>query len=238
MYRGYRFPKSRNIWDRLERKPEHQRIWAGDALAEDKDALLLTPADFLGCNSFVDYEIGRVLAAIDAHAPETLVVYTADHGEMLSGHSLCGKGPAMYDEITRIPLLVRWPGIVPAGSVYLRIRSRTSISPPRCWTPRACRRHACWKAWPLPRAARPLPPRARCRLPRVGRYEIDHDGFGGFQPIRAACDGRYKLVITCSLLLDELKDLQQDPEEMDNLLDTREYAARRDRLHDRLASPG
>lgn len=28
-----------------------------------------------------------------------------------------------------------------------------------------------------------------------GRYEVDHDGFGGYQPLRGAFDGRYKMVI-------------------------------------------
>ena len=27
------------------------------------------------------------------------------------------------------------------------------------------------------------------------RYEIDHDGFGGFQPLRGAFEGRYKLSV-------------------------------------------
>ena len=40
-----------------------------------------------------------------------------------------------------------------------------------------------------------------------GRYEIDHDGFGGFQPIRSAFNGRYKLTVNL-LTTDELYDLE------------------------------
>jgi uncharacterized sulfatase len=64
-----------------------------------------------------------------------------------------------------------------------------------------------------------------------GRYEIDHDGFGGFQPIRAVCDGRYKLVINL-LATDELYDLDSDPQEMVNLIASAEHGALRDGLHD------
>ena len=63
------------------------------------------------------------------------------------------------------------------------------------------------------------------------RYEIDHDGFGGFQPIRAAFDGRYKLVINL-LSSDELYDLRADPQEMVNLIDSFDHDQIRDRLHD------
>jgi uncharacterized sulfatase len=66
-----------------------------------------------------------------------------------------------------------------------------------------------------------------------GRYETDHDGFGGFQPIRAVRDDRYKLVINL-LTTDELYDLEEDPFEMRNLIGSAEHAAVRDRLHDRL----
>jgi uncharacterized sulfatase len=66
-----------------------------------------------------------------------------------------------------------------------------------------------------------------------GRYEIDHDGFGGFQPMRCAFDGRHKLAIHL-LAGDELYDLQADPQEMVNLIGSPDHAAVRDALHDRL----
>ena len=50
-----------------------------------------------------------------------------------------------------------------------------------------------------------------------GRYEVDHDGFGGFQPVRACCTPRYKLVVNL-LTTDELYDLETDPYEMRNLI--------------------
>lgn len=62
------------------------------------------------------------------------------------------------------------------------------------------------------------------------RYEVDHDSWGGFQPIRCAYDGRHKLVINL-LSTDELYDLQQDPQEMTNLIESGAHAEIRDRLH-------
>ena len=66
-----------------------------------------------------------------------------------------------------------------------------------------------------------------------GRYEVDHDGFGGLQLMRGVTDGRYKLVVNL-LCTDEFYDLHSDPYEMKNLIDSEHYAAQRDRLHDAL----
>jgi uncharacterized sulfatase len=66
-----------------------------------------------------------------------------------------------------------------------------------------------------------------------GRYEVDHDGFGGYQPIRCVCDGRYKLSIHL-MTTDELYDLESDPGELHNIIDAPETAALRNRLHDQL----
>jgi uncharacterized sulfatase len=68
-----------------------------------------------------------------------------------------------------------------------------------------------------------------------GRYEIDHDGFGGFQPIRSVVNERYKLVINL-LTTDEFYDLQADPGEMHNLIETLdpELKIKRNLLHNKL----
>jgi uncharacterized sulfatase len=61
----------------------------------------------------------------------------------------------------------------------------------------------------------------------------DHDGFGAFQPIRCICDGHYKLAINL-MTTDELYDLQTDPSEVINLIDSEQHAAIRNDMHDRL----
>jgi len=233
MYRGYTFPKSRNVWDTLEDKPAHHRAWAGAEVERDRDAVEIRPEDYLGCNSFVDYEIGRVLEAVDRIAPDALVIYTSDHGDALQSHCINNKGPAMYEEIARIPFIVRWPGNAPSGTVCDQPTSHIDVAP------------SVMAAFGLPQ---PKLLEGRSMLDTVrdpeaatndavfmefNRYEIDHDGFGGFQPVRACCDGRYKLVINL-LATDELYDLAADPEEMTNLIDSPDHAAVRDRLHDRV----
>jgi arylsulfatase A-like enzyme len=232
-YRDYELPKSPNVWDRLENKPEHQRVWGGKAVDADRDALRLRAPYLFGCNTFVDYEIGRVLEAVEEYAPGALVIYTSDHGDALASHCLWAKGPAMYDEIARVPLIVRWPGVTPEGTASAQPMSHIDLCPTIMEAlgmpvPRILEGHSA-----IPALADPQVQVNDAVFMEFGRYEVDHDGFGGFQPVRAVFDGRYKLVINL-LTSDELYDLQDDPHEMTNLIEAGGTQPVRDRLHDRL----
>jgi len=61
----------------------------------------------------VDEQFGRILECLKQEGLEkdTVVVFTADHGEMMGSHNLMGKG-VWYEESIGIPLLIRWPGRV------------------------------------------------------------------------------------------------------------------------------
>jgi arylsulfatase A-like enzyme len=69
-------------------------------------------ARYFGFVSFIDAEIGRVLDALDTLGlrETTVVIHTADHGDMTGSHGgQFNKGPLMYDEVCRVPLIVRDP---------------------------------------------------------------------------------------------------------------------------------
>jgi uncharacterized sulfatase len=70
-------------------------------------------------------------------------------------------------------------------------------------------------------------------LIEFNRYEIEHDSFGGFIPMRAIVSDDFKLVINL-FDTDELYDRKNDPDEMDNLIERPEYERIRNDLHDRL----
>ena len=67
--------------------------------------------------TLIDDEVGRILAALDELdlAQDTLVIFTSDHGELLGDHGLLLKGPMFYEGSVRVPLILRWPGKLPAG---------------------------------------------------------------------------------------------------------------------------
>ena len=67
----------------------------------------------------LDHNVGRVLDWLEHSglAGSTLVVFFSDHGELAGSQGFFGKYRP-YDEAVRIPLLLRMPGILPAGTVY------------------------------------------------------------------------------------------------------------------------
>lgn len=84
MYEEYELSDRENFYDPLDNKPEHHRLWARQALTEDRmGGYRRREPLFFGCNSFADEQIGRVLDAWKEYAPDALVMYTSDHGDML-----------------------------------------------------------------------------------------------------------------------------------------------------------
>lgn len=65
-----------------------------------------------------DRHVGHILDALRASGLEdqTLVILTADHGEELADHNnYYFHGNSVYEGTLRIPLIMRWPGALPAG---------------------------------------------------------------------------------------------------------------------------
>jgi arylsulfatase A-like enzyme len=74
--------------------------------------------DYLRCIASVDDNVGRVLDWLDETglADNTIVIYSSDQGFYLGEHGWFDKR-FMYEESYRMPLMVRWPGVIPANSV-------------------------------------------------------------------------------------------------------------------------
>ena len=65
----------------------------------------------------VDTAVGEMLQTLEetGHADDTIVIFMSDHVEMLGDHGLYLKGPYFYDCLTRVPLIIRWPGRFKSG---------------------------------------------------------------------------------------------------------------------------
>jgi choline-sulfatase len=115
----------------LEDLPAHLRSARATAGYDrlDETATRLRIAGYYGNLSFVDQQIGRLLAALDAYGlrDETLIVYTSDHGEMLGERGLFAK-MNFFEPSWRIPLLIRHPALVTQRAATRR------VSAPVCLT--------------------------------------------------------------------------------------------------------
>lgn len=229
MYRDFEFPKSPAVWDMLEGKPSHQKIWAAEKGPEpDRDSIRIKRAAFFGCNTYADHLIGEVVKCVPENA---MIMYTSDHGDLLQSHCLFEKGPAVYDEVARIPFIIRDPAGVRGGVYTKGPVSHISVCPTIME----------YFGLPIPKVMQGESILSTCRdisapgpeyaFIEFSRFEQDHDHYGGFQPLRAVTDGRYKLSVNL-MSEDEFYDLMADPHEMKNLINYPEYKNERNRLHD------
>lgn len=87
---------------------------------------------YWGYCSYIDHHIGRVLEALDrsGKADDTIVLFTSDHGDMVAAHGFvykltwCG-----YDELLRVPFLLRCPGRIEPGSAYTHLAESVDVLP-------------------------------------------------------------------------------------------------------------
>jgi arylsulfatase A-like enzyme len=77
-------------------------------------------------------EIGRLFAGLDGLGlgDDTIVVFTADHGHALGDHGYYfHHGEFLYESSLRIPLVLRWPGRLPAGRVVREQVRSVDVAP-------------------------------------------------------------------------------------------------------------
>jgi arylsulfatase A-like enzyme len=104
-------------WRASERNP-----WCLGRAARDLTLYRRYLHAYLALVSEIDHHVGALLAELDALGitDDTIVVYTADHGDFLGAHGMiekCALGHNVYEDTLRVPLIFRWPG---------RIRSQVS----------------------------------------------------------------------------------------------------------------
>ncbi|AQG81974.1 sulfatase [Spirosoma montaniterrae] len=109
----------------------------------------------------IDHSVGEVLAALKANKLDknTLVVFTSDNGPWYNFGNHAGSTSGLregkgttYEGGNRIPCLVRWPGVIPAGLVCNALASTIDLLPTiagRCGAPLPSRKLDGVDLWPL-----------------------------------------------------------------------------------------
>jgi len=239
MYPPETIPPWGNFDETFAGKPYIQRqqlaSWGIEDLTWREWSVFLS--HYLGMISQIDDAVGRVLAALDqlGLADNTLVIYTADHGDNCGSHRLIDKHYVMYDNVVRVPLLLRWPDAFPAGGTCDQFVTHSlDLAATAC--------DATGLPIPDTYAGRSLLPLCRGEQPADWPDDVvvTYNGaqFGLYMQ-RMLRDRRYKYVWNPTDI-DELYDLQADPGELQNLIEHPAHAQAladlRQRLLERLTA--
>lgn len=113
-----------------KRSDDSFNLWHGDLGWEQVRA---SRQGYYGSVSFLDEQIGRVIAALEARGllENTLILFTADHGDMTGDHHFWRKSYA-YESSARIPMLMRWPeplATAPRGQVLGHLAELRDVLP-------------------------------------------------------------------------------------------------------------
>ncbi|MBI3682479.1 MAG: sulfatase [Acidobacteria bacterium] len=180
-------------------------------------------AGYYGLCAALDRCFGRLLKALDEErlAQDTLVVFTADHGDMLGSHGLEYKN-VPYEESARIPLLLRYPRLLRGGGRSDLLVSNTDLMPTLL--------SLCGARTPEGVQGTDL-----SALIATGKGDRPESVFaegqmGGEGEWRMVVRGLDKLVIDRQGEVTHLYNLGQDPYEMNNLAAARAQQRTRDEL--------
>lgn len=199
---------------------------------EAREAMALS----CGMIAMIDDAIGRVLARLSACglADNTIVIFTTDHGDFLGDHRLLLKGPAHYEGITHVPFIWAEPGQhgartsdAMAGTLDIAstILDRAKVQPYNGIQGLSLLPVLDGSAASLPRDSMVIEDdqqRAVFGLPSGAR-------------LRSLVTRRWRITIAHGDSYGELYDLQNDPDEIDNLFDDPGHRAVRGELMETLA---
>ena len=207
------------------REPEGNAMHGFHSHLHDRDELAKDIAIYYGMISLMDKYIGQILDRLEALglAEETLVVFTTDHGHFYGQHGLIAKGAFHYEDMIRVPMVVRYPGRVPAGRRTSALQSLVDLAPTflsiaGIRIPRTMTGVDQSRVWFGQEEA------ARAHVVVENRH----------QPttlhLKTYVDERYKLTVYYGRDYGELFDLQEDPGEIHNRWDDPDYADLKARL--------
>jgi arylsulfatase A-like enzyme len=186
-------------------------------------------ANYYGMISLIDHNVGRLLEALNAQGltEDTLVIYTTDHGELLGNHGLYLKGPTPYEDLLRVAMVARGPGVARSRIVKQPVSTldlaatfceAAGVSAPRVLQGRSLgtllsgadeTRDVAYSEWHVHPS--------RCGVPLK---------------LRTVRTATHKCTFELASGAGELYDLVNDPEEMHNRYDDPAYASVRKELHE------
>lgn len=184
----------------------------------EEEEIKKNKAIYYGMISFMDKYVGKILDKLDELelTDNTVIVFTSDHGHLFGQHDMHYKGPFHYEDLLRVPFIVRYPGEVPAGKTSEAMQSLVDLAPtflglnsvtkPGIMT--GVDQTDTWKG---------KQEKARDHIICENRHEPTSVHLKTYE------NERYKLTVYYNETYGEMFDLKNDPEEYENLWNNPEY---------------
>lgn len=88
-------------------------------------------ATYYSMISLIDHHIGRILNSLEEMnlLNDTVIIFTSDHGDYAGNHGLWLKGPIHYEDLIRVPLIVRDPNVEPQNTRSSALFSLVDLAP-------------------------------------------------------------------------------------------------------------
>jgi arylsulfatase A-like enzyme len=209
------------IADDLENAPKklHKHaykhgLWKSGLMAPDAWRKIM--AQYYGSISFIDDGIGQILDVLEKRGllEDTIVVYSSDHGEMMFDHNMLTKW-VMYEGSNKVPLIVRMPGgkthtVDTPVSLLDLVPTLLDLAG-------------------VDREAMPIL-HGESFVPALYGERLDEDRsiFCEMDKTKMVCRGPWKYSTDPEFEIDQLFNLDEDPDELDNLVGNSKYADRID----------
>jgi len=182
-------------------------------------------AVYHGMVKYIDAQLGRILKRIDdlGLSENTLVIFTTDHGDMVGAHGCIGKSiHGFFDDLVRIPLVMRLPGRIKPGTVVKQPVSQIDYMPTILD----------YVGLPIPEGIH-----GRSMRPLIEGRGVEWRDYAFCQRAarsRMLRTQRYKYCFALGRRMLALYDLQNDPHEDHNLANDKAHAKTVRHMHDRL----
>ena len=194
----------------------------------------------------IDESVGKLTAALEetGQLDGTVVIFTSDHGYFYGEHGLNPQRRLAYEATARIPLLVRYPGVAPAGTRNEQLVLNLDLAPTvleiaglqpgehvdgMSFLPLLSdNEHSLRRSFLIEYRKEPGEYLGGARRNSETRSEFERVADMGYNAVRTR---RYKYIQYTHLDgMDELYDLETDPYEINNLYGSREVRELQDHL--------
>lgn len=216
LYAGLPVPRRPNVHDTLDGKPALQRKIGNlpplGPLTGTDDETIRNRQRMLAS---VEEGVGQILASLEktGQLDNTLIVFTSDHGYFYGEHGLSVERRLAYEETIRIPLLIRYPRLIPVGTVREDFVLSIDFAPTFLELGGGKTTHPLHGRSLFDRTA----PRKSFLIEYYSDRVFERMQNMGYQAVRTA---QWKYIHYTDLEgMDELYDLTADPYEMQNVID-------------------